>query len=102
MEVEKEPKKPKQIQEFAYSPQGRKERTRYFVLAWTKKEALELFEAVGVRLTLNELNNFTYAWGTDGKAFLKDVDQSKSAVYLAELLEGGNNINKAVAPKKLK
>lgn len=104
LEIEQEPKvkKPREIKKFAYQPHRGKVRKQVFVLAWTNKEALELFEAADIRLTANGLRDYVGGWGNDAEDFLKDIDQTQSAVYLCQLTENGAKIDRSVPPKKIK
>ncbi len=91
MKVEKKPKstEPRQLKKFSYTPQGHSEKRKLCVLAWTNKEALELFNGVGMNITENEMRNFVYkTWGTPMEEALKDFDQTQPCVYA---IPTGNN-----------
>lgn len=98
MEVEKKPKstEPRKLKKFKYTPQGYGEKRDICVLAWTQKEARELFEAVNIHMSEGDMRNFVYqSWGNDSEAILKEYDQTQPCVYAIYQ-------DKTIAPVKLK
>ncbi len=98
MKVEKETKetKPRKLKQFSYEPSS--EKRTLCILAWTNKEAIELFKEVGVHISANDMRNYVYVWGTPTQEALKDFDQSKPCVYEIST-ENGNFIGKPVKIK---
>ena len=84
METEKKPKstEPRQMKKFSYSRGRRQVDGDICVLAWTQKEAREIFESLGVRLSDNDMRQFVgHAWGTTNEKILEGYDQSQPCAY---------------------
>lgn len=84
MEVVKEVKSttPKTLKEFYYYDQNHSKKRKLFVLAWTQKEAREMFNFINVRMTDSEMRNYVYqSWGNNDKDLLKDQDLSSPCIY---------------------
>jgi len=99
METEKKPKstEPRKLKQFSYHDQSGKR--KLYLLAWTKKQAMEMFNEVGVRITIIGMTNYVNeVWGNDGEKALKDVDKSQPCVYAIPSENGRPNGN----PVKLK
>lgn len=82
MEVEKKPKstEPRKLKQFSYRPHGQKR--RLYLLAWTNKQAMEMFEEIGIRVNVSDMTNHVYkAWGNDGEEALKDIDRTQPCAY---------------------
>jgi hypothetical protein len=83
MELDKKPKstEPRKMKEFSYN-RGMRDGMKYCVLAWTQKEARELFASVGIHLSDKDMRDFVgNAFGNDGHELLKDQDLSSPCVY---------------------
>lgn len=81
---------PKKIKKFSYNSHG--PHGKVCVLAWTKKEALEIFDKVGIQISAKEFNDFGYDnWSPAYEELLKDFDQSQSCAYSVPSKNGSPN-----------
>lgn len=81
-----------------YCDFGRDKGTQYFILAYSQKQVVELFNTIGKQFTLNYVKNYFYqAWGNDGDEAMKDIEETEPSIYV---VNRGTMFAKIVEPPK--
>lgn len=92
------------LKKFGYRPQyGTFENTELLFLAKSRKQVVEMAEAIGLRTTLGEVKNyFSPAWGNDAEELMEGIELTEPFVYKLESNKGTRLVNKNIKPVKLK
>ena len=80
----------KKLKQFSYWSQfGSDKGTRYYIMASSQKQVVELFDTIGKRISVSYVRDYFYqSWGNDGTEVMEGIEITEPCIYAVESKDG--------------